>query len=62
VRTAGYHGWTEVEIMNADVWAAPWPQTLTTVAERYLRYVAEPGGPGGVDQPGYPGISSATGA
>jgi hypothetical protein len=48
--------------MNADVWAAPWRQTLTKVAERYQRCVAEPGGMRGVDRPGYPGISSAEGA
>jgi sugar phosphate isomerase/epimerase len=39
VREAGYDGWTEVEIMNADVWAAPAAQTLSLVAGRYQRHV-----------------------
>jgi sugar phosphate isomerase/epimerase len=44
VRAAGYAGWTEVEIFNADVWAAPAAQTIATVIESYRRYVAsEPG-------------------
>jgi sugar phosphate isomerase/epimerase len=39
VRDAGYDGWTEVEIMNADVWAAPVQQTLSLVSNRYRRHV-----------------------
>lgn len=42
VRGAGYDGWTEVEIFNAAVWAAPPEQTLRTVVERYRRHVTEP--------------------
>ena len=45
VRAAGYEGWTEVEIFNADVWAAPAAQTIATIIDSYRRYVAcEPGG------------------
>src|SRR5205823_4370426 len=40
LRAAGYRGWTEVEIFSEEVWAAPGPQTLRTVADRYLRHVA----------------------
>lgn len=39
VRDAGYTGDVEVEIFHEDVWAAPAAQTLTTLAERYLRHV-----------------------
>ena len=39
VRDAGYDGWTEVEIMNADVWAAPADQTLSLVTSRYRHHV-----------------------
>jgi sugar phosphate isomerase/epimerase len=40
VRAAGYQGWTEVEIFNADVWAAPAAETIATVIDSYRRYVA----------------------
>lgn len=40
VRAAGYHGWTEVEIFNAGIWAAPGAQTLRTIVDRYRRHVA----------------------
>lgn len=46
VRGAGYDGWTEVEIMNADVWAAPAAQTLALVSNRYRRHVARGPDPG----------------
>jgi sugar phosphate isomerase/epimerase len=42
VRAAGYVGWSEVEIFNEAVWAAPAPDTLRTVVERYRQHVAEP--------------------
>ena len=45
VRDAGYDGWTEVEIMNADVWAAPAGQTLSLVSNRYRRHVARRAAP-----------------
>ena len=35
VRAAGYAGYVEVEIFNADVWAAPADQTATKVRERF---------------------------
>jgi len=35
VTAAGYHGYVEVEIFNADVWAAPADQTATKVRERF---------------------------
>jgi sugar phosphate isomerase/epimerase len=38
-RAAGYDGWTEVEIFNEAVWAAPARQTLTTMVDRYHKYV-----------------------
>jgi sugar phosphate isomerase/epimerase len=47
VRAAGYEGWTEIEIMNADVWAAPCQQTLSVITERYRRHVAQSGESGG---------------
>jgi sugar phosphate isomerase/epimerase len=40
VAATGYRGFTEVEIFNADVWAAPGDETLHTVAERHRRYLA----------------------
>ncbi|HEY7430613.1 MAG TPA: sugar phosphate isomerase/epimerase [Streptosporangiaceae bacterium] len=40
LRAAGYQGWTEVEIFSERVWAAPGPETLRTVVDRYLRHVA----------------------
>jgi sugar phosphate isomerase/epimerase len=39
VRGAGYDGWTEVEIFNEAVWAAPAAQTLRTMVERYQLHV-----------------------
>jgi sugar phosphate isomerase/epimerase len=35
VTAAGYDGYVEVEIFNADVWAAPPDQTAATVRERF---------------------------
>jgi sugar phosphate isomerase/epimerase len=35
VTAAGYDGYVEVEIFNADVWAAPADQTATTIRERF---------------------------
>jgi sugar phosphate isomerase/epimerase len=35
VRAAGYAGYVEVEIFNADVWAVPADQTATKVRERF---------------------------
>ena len=35
VTAAGYRGYVEVEIFNADVWAAPPEQTARTVRERW---------------------------
>jgi sugar phosphate isomerase/epimerase len=42
VRAAGYDGWTEVEIFNEAVWAAPAEQTLRTIVERYQLHVIQP--------------------
>ena len=36
VEAAGYGGYVEVEIFNADVWAAPADQTAATVRERFV--------------------------
>jgi len=36
VAAAGFDGYVEVEIFNADVWAAPADQTATTVRERFV--------------------------
>jgi sugar phosphate isomerase/epimerase len=41
VRAAGYDGWTEIEIMNADIWAAPSHQTLSLITDRYRRHVRQ---------------------
>jgi sugar phosphate isomerase/epimerase len=41
VAGAGYTGWIEVEIFNADVWAAPPEETLRTVVERHRAHVAD---------------------
>ena len=38
VAAAGYGGYVEVEIFNADVWAAPPDQTAATVRERFGRW------------------------
>jgi sugar phosphate isomerase/epimerase len=35
VTAAGYRGYVEVEIFNADVWAAPAEQTVRTVRDRF---------------------------
>jgi sugar phosphate isomerase/epimerase len=35
VRAAGYAGYVEVEIFNADAWAAPADQTATKIRERF---------------------------
>jgi sugar phosphate isomerase/epimerase len=35
VLAAGYDGYVEVEIFNADIWAAPAEQTAKTVVERF---------------------------
>ncbi len=35
VATAGYRGYVEVEIFNADVWSAPAEETVATVRERF---------------------------
>ena len=43
VRAAHYRGWTEVEIFNEGVWAAPAAQTLRTVIDSYREHVASPG-------------------
>lgn len=40
VSEAGYHGDIEVEIFNQEIWDAPGAQTVATMSERYLRYVA----------------------
>jgi len=53
VTAAGYRGYVEVEIFNADVWAAPADQTAVTVLERFGAVLGGPGGPGG--GPGGPG-------
>jgi sugar phosphate isomerase/epimerase len=39
VAAAGYAGDVEVEIFNADVWAAPGDQVLATMARRYVELV-----------------------
>jgi len=39
VVAAGYRGDIEVEIFNADLWAAPPTQVVNTMVERYLRLV-----------------------
>jgi sugar phosphate isomerase/epimerase len=44
VRDAGYDGWTEVEIFNRAIWAAPPAQTVETVVETYRRHVTLPPG------------------
>jgi sugar phosphate isomerase/epimerase len=35
VAAAGYDGYVEVEIFNADIWNAPADQTAATVRERF---------------------------
>ena len=39
VTTAGYQGDIEVEIFNADLWAAPPAEVVDTMAKRYLELV-----------------------
>jgi len=39
VEAAGYRGDTEVEIFNADIWAAPGAEVIATVARRYVTEV-----------------------
>jgi sugar phosphate isomerase/epimerase len=39
VTTAGYRGDIEVEIFNADLWAAPPAEVVDTMAKRYLELV-----------------------
>jgi sugar phosphate isomerase/epimerase len=39
VAAAGYRGDVEVEIFNADLWAAPPTEVVNTMVERYLRLV-----------------------
>jgi sugar phosphate isomerase/epimerase len=48
VTAAGYHGYVEVEIFNADVWAAPADQTAATVRARFAATFGsgDPAGPG----------------
>ena len=41
VRAAGYDGYVEVEIFNADVWAAPPDQTAAVVRERFTAVLGE---------------------
>lgn len=41
VDAAGYKGYIEVEIFNADVWAAPGQETLATMIERYRTHIPE---------------------
>lgn len=40
VSEAGYRGDIEVEIFNQEIWDAPGAQTVATMSERYLQYVA----------------------
>jgi len=42
VRDAGYDGWTEVEIFNRAIWAAPAARTVGTVVDTYRRHVVLP--------------------
>jgi sugar phosphate isomerase/epimerase len=46
VAAAGYDGYVEVEIFNADVWAAPADETAATVRERFAAVLGG-GGRGG---------------
>jgi sugar phosphate isomerase/epimerase len=39
VGAAGYRGYVEVEIFNADVWAAPGDETVRTVRDRFARHL-----------------------
>jgi sugar phosphate isomerase/epimerase len=40
---AGYHGFIEVEIFNANVWAEPAESTIATMVERYRAVLLEAG-------------------
>jgi sugar phosphate isomerase/epimerase len=60
VTAAGYHGYVEVEIFNADVWNAPADQTAATVRERFADVLG--GGPGNGAAGGGPGGAAAGGA
>jgi sugar phosphate isomerase/epimerase len=42
VAAAGYSGYVEVEIFNADVWAAPADQTAAVVRERFAAILGDP--------------------
>jgi sugar phosphate isomerase/epimerase len=42
VHDAGYDGWTEVEIFNRAIWAAPAARTVRTVVDTYRRHVLLP--------------------
>jgi sugar phosphate isomerase/epimerase len=42
VEAAGYRGDVEVEIFNADVWAADGDEVLQTVVRRYVECVLAP--------------------
>ena len=37
VTAAGYQGYVEVEIFNADIWNAPPDQTAAAVQERFAK-------------------------
>jgi sugar phosphate isomerase/epimerase len=39
VAAAGYTGDVEVEIFNADIWAAPGAEVVATMARRYVELV-----------------------
>jgi sugar phosphate isomerase/epimerase len=39
VEAAGYSGWVEVEIFNADIWAAPGDETVRTVVDRFREHL-----------------------
>ncbi|MGH3645815.1 MAG: sugar phosphate isomerase/epimerase family protein [Micromonosporaceae bacterium] len=39
VAAAGYRGDAEVEIFNAEIWAAPPAQVVATIARRYIEFV-----------------------
>jgi sugar phosphate isomerase/epimerase len=51
VTAAGYRGYVEVEIFNAEVWAAPADQTAATVRTRFAAAFG-PGEPGGAGAAG----------
>jgi sugar phosphate isomerase/epimerase len=42
VTAAGYSGYVEVEIFNAEVWAAPADQTAAVVRERFAAVLGDP--------------------